>query len=154
MTTEPIENVTYTWTGRPGVVWIQKPSGWLVLSALTYAAAVGAILVLCFQTAIYENRPQELTAEERTARFLRQETFPAIMTIKIVDAETFKRNNPNALAVSFTTRSPCEIDIPAGWEIVFSPQLTGSNAAMWEDHRSGDIIAHEILHCLRGSWHR
>lgn len=55
-----------------------------------------------------------------------------------------------ALAYTYIYRNPCEIVIPAGWWIDY---VAPTAEARWRDTHSGDILAHEILHCLRGDWH-
>lgn len=82
-----------------------------------------------------------------------QTTWPAEIKLRIVDKSEIERLRPNAYAFSYTYAAAdhaCEIFIPDKMPIRFWP---AQSRAEWVDKFDGDTLAHEILHCLRGSWH-
>lgn len=44
---------------------------------------------------------------------------------------------------------PCTVVLPAGWTIVASPMWAKAQF----DPDDSAVLAHEILHCIRGAWH-
>ncbi len=96
--------------------------------------------------------PKELSDQERVQPFIRQATEPQTIVLRIIDPQQFKSEigDPRTAAFSKSYREPCEITIPAGWIIVAIPSR---GIAFWADDRNAVILAHEILHCIRGSWH-
>ena len=96
--------------------------------------------------------PKELSDSERSQAVLYQETTPTVMTLRIVTKEEFYTTRaPNVWAVAQTYKVPCQIIVQAGAMIVAHP---ADAEAHWADRDDGDTLAHEILHCLRGGWHR
>ncbi len=96
--------------------------------------------------------PRELTDNERAQPFIRQPTEPQTIILHIVPPDQFRREIDDERTVAFTSihRDPCEITIPAGWTIMAIP---AKGRAVWEDGSNNETLTHEILHCIRGSWH-
>lgn len=95
--------------------------------------------------------PVPLSAMELAGPMLIQETWPIAISLRIVDRATFDAQTDDERVVAFTRfKSPCEIIMPAGWPIAAWPRI---GLARWVNRDDGDTLAHEILHCLRGTWH-
>lgn len=95
--------------------------------------------------------PMPLTNTERhDVPFIVQPTEPLVMRLEIMEAGKFKKENPGDAAIAYPHASPCTIVIPSGWMIEAVPEMS---FAQWQDDDNGNTLAHEILHCLRGSWH-
>lgn len=153
--TAAVEQVTYTWTGPPGVVWIQRPPLIIFLMMLLCVGMLGAVIGLAISDATREvavrNNPVEFSESEKAAAYLSQETSPVVMTLRILPRDEYRARHPGTDAIAYTHRAPCQIEIPAGWKILAQPK-TGT--AVWARSYDGDVLAHEILHCLRGGWHQ
>lgn len=91
------------------------------------------------------------------ASVISQLTTPTEIELVIASPERFASDYDGHSSVSslvayaYPNRTPCRIVVHAGQSIVASPEHSW---AAWADPRDGDTLAHEILHCLRGSWHR
>lgn len=98
--------------------------------------------------------PVELTAAERKEAVLIQQTVPMEIRLRVLSAADWERLGTGMkyplLGYSDIDRHPCEIYIPAGWEFAFVP---AAGVAIWADPHNSDVLAHEILHCIRGKWH-
>ena len=102
--------------------------------------------------------PTPFTEEELTHQFVRQKTWPMTMTLHIVGEKEWEaiRRSPEVIGFStwYDGIGKCQIFIPEGAEIIALPQgNAGHGDAMWRFSADGDLLAHEILHCLRGNWH-
>lgn len=80
---------------------------------------------------------------------------PKAMKITFMEKKQFDRESGTpAEAFARPTSDPCEIVLPAGYEILFDP---ARGKALWgyadKSWRAGDDIAHELLHCYIGYWH-
>jgi hypothetical protein len=97
------------------------------------------------------SKPVEFTAEEKIGTRI-QPTFPMTFSVSIVPMEYIKKTAPGADAFTYvgTRDAECRIYIPAGRGIVFTSL---EKSAAWQNRYDGDVLAHEILHCLRGHWH-
>lgn len=97
----------------------------------------------------------ELTPAERESGLLLVSTVPIEIRLRILPRQAFTRDpvavaGYKTLAFSVSSRTPCEIAIPEGWEIMVWPS---KGKAEWLSPSDGDTLAHEIAHCLRGRWH-
>jgi hypothetical protein len=99
--------------------------------------------------------PIPYSAEELNRDELVQATWPITITLRIVDQETFDREDFYRRSQAFSNISvvPCQVVVPAGALIRAHP---AQSEAHWVASlaRPGDTLAHKILHCLRGNWHR
>ena len=126
-----------------------------VVVALIYAFGAGVIVgaspVLHSRPAY---QPIELSDAERELPVLRQQTVPMSIDLEFVSAADFAkmRGSPDVLAFSLPYASPCQIVFPAGSIIWAYPADPYDGDAGWAD-QTGDRLAHEILHCIRGAWH-
>lgn len=77
-------------------------------------------------------------------------TTPTKIELVIDSPENIKAAVPNAYAYSSPLSRPCKIVIPTGMLIIAQP---ARKKARWGDLDDDHTLAHEILHCLRGSWH-
>ena len=82
---------------------------------------------------------------------------PKTIVIRVLSREKFERQSddvtlPGTRSLAFSTpwRDPCTIYLPEGWRLRGMPS-TGE--ARFASSRNADTLAHEILHCERGSWH-
>lgn len=80
---------------------------------------------------------------------------PMTITLRIVSQRMFEAKRPTEKTLAFTITnipgSRCEITIPVTMgEIVVYP---AERVARWVGREAGDVLAHEILHCMRGGWH-
>lgn len=93
----------------------------------------------------------ELTEAER-AQPIHQAVPPIDIELRVLPIAEFMRERPTSgtVAFAYTRRRPCRIVIPEGWRIW---ALSERKIAFWDDRDSGNVLAHEILHCIRGSWH-
>lgn len=87
--------------------------------------------------------------------------YPLDIKLRIVNAKEFDNSyNVAALkinqkmegvgAYTIISNNPCEIVIPDNFEI----DVIASRGYAWFSSDTGDILAHEILHCLYGAWHQ
>lgn len=144
------EQVTYTWTGPPNIVWMQRPPLLLALCLFLLVYLLGSLSTLLILEQSGRHSPDKLTKEEKEVDFVLQKTFPIKMRLEIIAADQYNKDYPDTNAVSYPTISPCRILIPNNWEIEAVPSM---KYAQWTNISNGNILAHEILHCLRGSWH-
>lgn len=151
------EEVTYTWKGPPGVKWIRRPPI-AVMFIIYFAPLVGGFaLGLGIGSANRDQwpsgtyLPNELTDEQKHSFGVwRQATSPMEIRLQIIPRAEYDRDNPDSGAHTFLYRWPCQIVMPDGMEIEYTAPLA---QAHWRYASDGDILAHEILHCIRGGWH-
>lgn len=100
----------------------------------------------------------ELTPRERAAHMIRQETVPLTAILRILPKAEFEasRNERTKGDAGFyyDGHAPCVITIPDKWMIRANPK---QGKAWFEDQGNDDfddVIAHELLHCIRGDWHK
>lgn len=149
--------VEMTWTARckPDTVWVVKPPLFpFILAAIVFmicGGVIGAALRDSIRWSDYA-QPIELSETERSYREAIVETNPNVMILRIVDGAKFDeiKPTPNTIAFASISTFPCEITIPAGYKIRFAPK---EKTARFENQENANTVAHEILHCLRGSWH-
>lgn len=93
--------------------------------------------------------PIELSLEQREDKNFRleQRTIPMTVRLEIEDEQGF---DPGVIAYTMPYKRPCEIHLRAGMVIDSKPRHWWAD---FRDPQSGEIIAHELLHCLRGTWH-
>lgn len=148
------EIVTYTWTGPANIKWIRKPPLLcIILSHLlpVVLASVGTFLFLTGDGATMRSLPS-LPEEQKSSNIAVIETTPLEIKLKILAKEKFEteRLTPDTVAQTAINTNPCTIIIPEGWQIYLTLQ-TGN--ADWLHSANGQTLAHEIAHCLVGSWH-
>lgn len=82
------------------------------------------------------------------------DTVPTDIRLRIVSKEQWRKDiamiGKPALAYAQMGKTRCDIVIPEGWTIYFRSKRS---YAIWADPDNGSTLAHEILHCLMGSWH-
>lgn len=107
-------------------------------------------------TADSPNSYYELTAEQHAAPALVQTLGPKVMRIEVLsNAEFDRRRTGNAIAWAAINASPCTIYLREGMQVRFRPDGFGyPGSANFTDPDNADTIAHEMLHCYDGSWHR
>ena len=153
--------VQMTWTARcpPDTKWMRVPSGQIVAVGVFLLMAMGGILGLGAAITVERSgyvAPVELSDTERHTLYLEEMTTPRTIKLRIADEAEFKDNLGSALrshnvaAYAQFGNDECKITIPSGWKIKFNPR---SGGARWVNDDNGNILAHEILHCLRGRWH-
>lgn len=87
--------------------------------------------------------------------------FPMEIRISIVSSKDFNRSMEvrSLMATqkmdavggyTLTDSNPCRIVIPDNFKIF----VVAQEGSAWFDDSMGQIVAHEILHCLYGSWHK
>ena len=114
-------------------------------------ALVGAIFLATPYPSASPVSPKELTDSERASSYVLVRTFPMSIKLTIVPGEDIERyRGRNVYAFSTPFKTPCEIVMPAGQEIVLRPADGG---AIWLSKWVSDTWAHEIAHCMRGNWH-
>lgn len=102
-------------------------------------------------------RPLELTAVEKASQSLLEYAItPLHIVVDVVPPEEIKATAPLAYAYTQPYKDPCRIVLPAGMKIRFLPSspTLERGFAFWSDPIDGDAIAHELLHCYRGDWHK
>lgn len=88
--------------------------------------------------------------------------FPTDIHLRIVAAKDFRRSKEVKMltttqdmsgvgAYTMINSNPCTIVIPDDFKIFVVAQ---KGDAWFDDTSTGDVIAHEILHCLYGGWHQ
>jgi hypothetical protein len=102
--------------------------------------------------------PIELTAEEYlSTKELVQPLVPMEIKLKILSNEDFDNVRSSATVAAFTVigdnNRKCEITIPV--RIGKIHYMPGMNYSTYFDAEGwGNIVlTHELLHCIRGSWH-
>jgi hypothetical protein len=113
---------------------------------------------LCSMAMHIEDRPQLVERQKPTDVI---NAHPMNISLKIMSDRDFQRD-PNALnlmktqkmaaiaAYTVMSASPCTIALPDDFKINF---IAESGLAWFNDPETSDSLAHEILHCLHGSWH-
>lgn len=145
-------NKTYwgEWGGFKHRLWPTSPHPFLwVLCGILLTLLFFMVVFLWHSETAYPPAI-ELTSNERQQLRLEQPTFPKTITLRILSAEEIERRNSKAYALAVINARPCEIWIPSGQIIVANPH---AKMAFWKNSYHGDVLAHEILHCLRGGWH-
>ncbi len=101
--------------------------------------------------------PADLADDERAADLLRVPVPPVDVELRFASPEQwFKIPEVWWLAAGVTWPMPrpgvpCRVTVPAdGFEILARPR---DGDAQWFDQSMATILAHEVLHCLRGFWH-
>lgn len=124
----------------------------MALVVIVVAAGVTALTEANVYPYPARNGAHELLAEERDGP--RVQKIPEMWAILHFDGK-FDPHNPNARAYTTLDASRCTIVVPAdkysiGFEAgdVFSPMFLGP-----DDPPLDTILAHELLHCIRGNWH-
>jgi len=121
-----------------------------------FAAILAVIVALVFMTApriapeIAPLTPAQLLQDEVLVRI----KAPLEIKLRIVTREEMGRyvESPWRLrGMAIINRNPCEILIPDHWYIRAYP-AAGRAAFVWSSN--GDTLAHEILHCIAGHWHK
>lgn len=111
------------------------------------------------------NRPVGLTTAERRAdRVSGARPIGLDVLVRFESPEQIAREvGSDAYAYTRVNARPCEVVFPDTWEIDAVPssgdawfsQIYGrQNASIVVDMTINSVVAHEILHCLRGSWHK
>lgn len=115
-------------------------------SALVIWALFGA------PSALQVNFPPELSEEERGSSLIVQRMTPMEIRLRVLARSDFDKERPseNTVAFSYLHKNPCEIVLPEGYEIAAEPK-TGT--AIFASRIDASVLAHEILHCVRGAWH-
>lgn len=100
---------------------------------------------------------RELTSQERAAFLIHQETVPLTAILRIVPKAEFHATRSNLVKADasfyYDGHIPCTITIPDKWVIRANPSR---GMAWFEDQGNDDfddVLAHELLHCIRGAWH-
>lgn len=96
-------------------------------------------------------KPIELSDNEKDTTLLYIPTIPIDIELRIVPRKEYDELHPRTAGISYTKRKPCRIEIPDGWNIMVSPDR---KRADWINRDDGDTLAHEILHCIHGGWHK
>jgi hypothetical protein len=99
----------------------------------------------------FRPEPGGPSAEELKADKLTVRVPPMAMRLVFANVEDFhKVADQRTLAFTESNIDPCEIVLPAGVEI---EATLSTGRAWWTNDQYSDTIPHEILHCLKGSWH-
>lgn len=140
------------------VPWSEaRPTG-LILMISALSAALGTFLGVAIaieassQTRFGADAPSAVpyTQAQLSAPYLRDETRATKIELVIEAPEKIRAVSPHAYAYAYPTTRPCRIVIPTGMQIDAAPSQA---EAQWTNRSDGDVLAHEILHCLRGKWH-
>jgi hypothetical protein len=98
--------------------------------------------------------PEPFSRAELMADAAHVRVTPGDMTLRVVPRKKFDEDaGPTSLSLAAFTRindNPCTIVIPEGWQIDAVPSR---GEAHFADAYNDSVVAHEILHCLRGTWH-
>ncbi len=125
---------------------------------------LGGLLVwgLWEWTSPRSTHPVELTPQERARVFGNFQMTPQSFLIHVVPRAEFEarllRTGYEASmikevgAFALTYGKLCTIYLPEGFGIEYMARGAGNNAR-WRRVDDGDTVAHEILHCYKGSWH-
>jgi len=125
------------------------------LHGVISSSAVWATVLFAIYTGPREVAPIEISEAERTAPYIQQPTVPMNVDLRILSPGQFdtEKISPNTTAWTNTFSDGshrCQITLRAGAMIDANPS---TRLAFWHDRSDGDEIAHELLHCIRGSWH-
>lgn len=140
---------------RPGTVYIQKPPPLLVFIFMLLFTVVGSCLGLVvgevMRVSVYGG-PVEFSEELKNSDSVSVKTRPAVMVLRFkppneIEAEKGK----DVYAYARIYGNPCEIVFPSEQTILVEPK---SYRARWEKNFNNEALAHEILHCLHGLWHK
>jgi hypothetical protein len=93
-----------------------------------------------------------LSAIELERKFVLTEPARPI-EVRFASPEEINRVSPGARAYAsyHPDSGPCTITLPIGMPIRFGQE---GARAMFVMTRDADTVAHELLHCLRGKWHK
>lgn len=79
-------------------------------------------------------------------------TVPDDILLHIVDPKRIPTvcQDSYAVACAQTATQPCQLYLPANWEISYFPK---DGKAEWSDYNHNETLVHEILHCYIPNWH-
>lgn len=100
----------------------------------------------------YGAEPMEISDENRGKVSARYKMRPITVKLRILSEEDFIRERPksNVDGFAYIRHRPCEIVLPARWEIYFTPS---KGYADFVQAYPGMVLAHELLHCMADHWH-
>jgi hypothetical protein len=133
--------------------------------------ALTAINVGCIAHSAWSNRTvsdptvkframPELTAEEKRKSSLLVPIGETTLVLKFVPPSEWRHYDrleeklqKDYVMVGFARvwRDPCEIILPAGDHAIWAHPKSGQ--ARFDGEQLAKTLAHEILHCLKGTWH-
>ena len=125
------------------------------LAALVIGFSIGTVIEAGRNASIYFKRE----APPLQSKFVR--AYPMDIRLRIVSAEEFARDvrvkhlkvtqqMSGIAAFTVLNTDPCLIVMPEGFKINV---IAREGKAWFNDDETGRVLAHEILHCLHGSWH-
>lgn len=119
----------------------------------TYSPAIPPPVVkqeVLYNTPFTEATP--LTSAETARSNVVFDMASTTMAVHFLDADTWQQvRPPGAQGFTLNDNKHCDIYLPAADYTITATPAYGS--AQWRDNTSGEILAHEMLHCLHGSWH-
>lgn len=93
----------------------------------------------------------DLVKEQRRSRHTMSVPIPETsFKVRFISKERIQSERPGAIAFAVHGAERCVITFPAGVKIRYVP---ATQHVMFEDYKFNDTVAHEILHCVIGSWH-
>jgi hypothetical protein len=143
-----------------GQVYVRRVPLILRLVVIGYVALCASVITAW----IYEYRGRHeptyasISQDERFSHVVERRTVASVMTVRFVSPEELQRRGqmvelPNAQVggmADLHRNRPCEIFLPTGMGITLYPR-TGQ--ARWLSAEHARVVAHEIAHCMFGSWH-
>lgn len=92
-----------------------------------------------------------ITADQKKGELFFSVVPPIDIQLRFMPPDQIRDRSPGTYAFTYQLRTPCQIIMPSGIEIA------GMTAhwpyASFVNPLEGDVLAHEILHCLHGTWH-
>lgn len=79
---------------------------------------------------------------------------PMVFMVRVVSRPEFakwKQDADKTRAFAVLSANPCEVVLPAGWYLEAN---TKNGHVRWLNPDNAVTLAHEILHCAAGRWHR
>jgi len=141
----------------------------VAVKSYLFGLVVGAWLGVCITLTFY-HPPKEMAAYRSPREFVGSPTmtqeakaYPIDIQLRIIDASAFRKEadrrfisiieggGGHILAYSTPYHDPCVITMPDDFSIRFLPD---KGYAIFKDPLDSDTLAHEILHCLYGDWHK
>lgn len=120
-----------------------------LIASLLIGTLLGAMVVDLNSFGSNAISPTPYTATQLSQHAIVDKTVATEIKLIVASKETIHSLDSSAFALAYSSK-PCTIYIPTNMQIIVYPSM---KKAEWVDQWEGNVIAHEIMHCIRGRWH-
>lgn len=113
-------------------------------------AVLAMILITREPSNVMPYAPTPLTEDQKTWKTVRVRVPTLDVSLKVTKREHLAQYG-RVYGVTLLNRTPCQIIVPEGWYIDAEP---ARGRAWFAEPDNASTLAHELLHCIAGNWHR